>query len=175
MGLLMSAMTRARLGDVADYDSAIADAATRYGVDPSLLRSIMGVESGGNPDARGASGEIGLMQVMPSTAQMVDPTVTPSDLWDPVTNIDIGAQYLAHQLQRYGGNVVQAVSAYNAGTATDQNQSYVARVLGAILPTQESTPGDGPTLDVPTWFEEHTWLTLGLAGLAVWVLMGRLR
>jgi soluble lytic murein transglycosylase-like protein len=148
MGLLMSAMARARLGAVSDYDSAITDAAERYGVSPDLIRSIMGVESSGNPDASGAAGEVGLMQVMPSTAQGVDPSVTPAALWDPVTNIDIGVHYLADQLRRYGGNVAQAVSAYNAGHATDANQSYVDKVIGTLWPTP-ATDASG-ALDVST-------------------------
>lgn len=173
----MSTIHRARLGAVSDYDQEIEDAAARYGVDPDLIRSIMGVESGGNPDAQGAAGEVGLMQVMPGTAQMVDPSVSRADLWDPVTNIDVGVHYLATQLTRYGGNVAKAVSAYNAGTATDRNQSYVEKVFGAVWPTSSSgdSSSPGPLDDAApvVWVQEHPILVAGLAVLTLWWLMGR--
>lgn len=176
MGLLMSSMQRARLGAVADYDAEIVEAAQRYGVDPDLIRSIMGVESDGNPDARGAAGEVGLMQVMPATARSVDPSVSTSDLWDPITNIDVGAHYLANQLARYGGDVAKAVSAYNAGTATSRNQPYVDKVFGAVWPAASDATGDPGPFDSTApvaWVQDHPVLVLGLAVVTLWWLTGR--
>lgn len=90
------------------------------GLDPYLVAAIIREES--QYDARAVSrvGAIGLMQVMPATAQTLArrlgaPDVTRDDLFDQETNIRIGARYLTQLLQQFSGNVVLAVAAYNAG------------------------------------------------------------
>src|SRR5215469_16628185 len=74
-----------------DYDSLIVAAANQYNVDPQLLKSIISVESSGNPQAYNrASGATGLMQFIPSTAQ--EQGVLPSD---PGSWVNGGAGYLS--------------------------------------------------------------------------------
>jgi soluble lytic murein transglycosylase len=89
-------------------------------VDPFLAAAIIREES--HYDARALSrvGAIGLMQVMPTTAQAVAkklgvPQVTRDDLFDQEINIRFGVRYLEQLLQQYAGNVMYAVAAYNAG------------------------------------------------------------
>ncbi|HJU03703.1 MAG TPA: transglycosylase SLT domain-containing protein [Nitrospiraceae bacterium] len=89
-------------------------------VDPFLAAAIIREES--HYDARALSrvGAIGLMQVMPTTAQAVAkklglPQVTRDDLFDQEINIRFGVRYLEQLLQQYGGNVIYTVAAYNAG------------------------------------------------------------
>jgi hypothetical protein len=177
MGLLMTSMRR--LGSAGEWTAQADEAAARYGVDPSVLLAVIEVESSGDPAARGAAGEVGLMQVMPATAQMVRPGISEAELWDPATNVDVGAAYFARQLQRYGGDVAAAISAYNAGTATPRNQSYVDRVLGAIgtwwrgddTPTPVDAPdccADGGPGGVGGWMQAHPYLTVGAALAALW-------
>jgi soluble lytic murein transglycosylase-like protein len=89
----------------------LADAAAdKYGLPRSLVRGVMGAESAGRADAVSAKGAIGLMQLMPGTAQElgVDP-------WDPVQNVDAGARYLRLLLEKYNGGLWHALAAYNAG------------------------------------------------------------
>ncbi len=104
-----------------------------YGVDPALILAVIGAESSGDPSARGAAGEVGLMQVMPATASwMLGRPVGAGELRDPSLNVRAGAAYLAWQQGRYGGDTAAVVSAYNAGVATDRNPGYVARVFAVL-------------------------------------------
>jgi soluble lytic murein transglycosylase-like protein len=91
------------------YAGMINDAATRNGVEPSLLAGLAWVESGFRPDAVSSAGAIGLGQLMPGTAATlgVDPT-------DPAANLD-GAARMLHGLIEQFGDVRVALAAYNAG------------------------------------------------------------
>lgn len=91
-------------------------------LDPYLAAAIIREES--QYDARAVSrvGAIGLMQLMPSTAQAVAQrhggTVARDDLFDQETNIRYGVRYLEQLLGQFNGNLVHAVAAYNAGPPT---------------------------------------------------------
>ena len=86
------------------------DAADRYGLPRSLIRSVMSAESGGNPRAVSPKGAIGLMQLMPGTAKVLG--VNPAD---PAQNMDAGVRYLRDLLVLYDGHLRHALAAYNAG------------------------------------------------------------
>jgi soluble lytic murein transglycosylase-like protein len=89
----------------------LADAAAdKYGLPRSLVRSVMAAESGYQADAISPKGAIGLMQLMPATAQVlgVDP-------YDPAQNVDAGTRYLRALLEKYDGGLWHALAAYNAG------------------------------------------------------------
>lgn len=89
----------------------LADAAAdKYGLPRKLVRSVMAAESGFSPQAVSPKGAIGLMQLMPATAQTLG--VNPND---PVQNVDAGARYLRDLLVRYDGYLWHALAAYNAG------------------------------------------------------------
>ena len=75
------------------YDDALMNEARRHGLDPRLLKSIMGAESEFNPKARSPKGALGLMQVMPATAESMG--VPKALLKDPWQNIKAGAAYIA--------------------------------------------------------------------------------
>ncbi len=89
----------------------LADAAAdRYGLPHWLVREVMHLESGFQPEVVSPKGAIGLMQLMPETAQVlgVDPR-------DPAQNADAGARYLRDLLDKYDGRLWHALAAYNAG------------------------------------------------------------
>jgi soluble lytic murein transglycosylase-like protein len=89
----------------------LADAAAdKYGLPRALVRSVMAAESGFQKNALSPKGAIGLMQLMPGTAQtlQVDP-------FDPAQNADAGARYLRDLLEKYDGKLWHALAAYNAG------------------------------------------------------------
>jgi soluble lytic murein transglycosylase-like protein len=89
----------------------MADAAAdRYGLPRALVRSVMAAESGFAPLAISPKGAIGLMQLMPGTAQVLG-----ADPHDPVQNVDAGARYLRDLLEKYNYGLRHALAAYNAG------------------------------------------------------------
>ncbi len=92
---------------------ALSQAASVYGLDESLLLAIMVVESRCNPQARSNRGAVGLMQLMPSTADWLGVRVN-----DSRENILGGAKYMAMLLKQFNGDIERALAAYNAGPAT---------------------------------------------------------
>jgi hypothetical protein len=89
----------------------LADAAAdRYGLPRELVRSVMAAESGFQPAAISPKGAIGLMQLMPGTAQTLG-----VDAHDPAQNVDAGARYLRDLLEKYNYGLRHALAAYNAG------------------------------------------------------------
>jgi soluble lytic murein transglycosylase-like protein len=93
------------------FEEIISEAATRHGLDPDLIRAIIQIESGGIPDARSSKGAIGLMQLMPETSL----NLAVSNPFDPKANIWGGTKYLSQLLERFRGNLVLTLAAYNAG------------------------------------------------------------
>ncbi len=89
----------------------IKAAAGRYGVEESLVRAVILMESGGNPGAVSDAGAMGLMQLMPSTAKGLGV----DDPFDPVQNLDGGVRYLRQLLDRYNGDESLALAAYHSG------------------------------------------------------------
>ena len=91
----------------------LADAAAdRYGLPRVLVRSVMAAESGFEPLAISPKGAIGLMQLMPGTAQVLG-----ADPHDPAQNVDAGTRYLRDLLEKYNYGLRHALAAYNAGPA----------------------------------------------------------
>jgi soluble lytic murein transglycosylase len=101
-------------------------------VDPLLVAAIIREESQYDRHAVSRVGAIGLMQVMPATANAVAqrhrlPMVTRDDLFDQETNIRIGARYVEQLLGQFAGNVVATIAAYNAGPIVVTNWSAAHR------------------------------------------------
>lgn len=98
------------------YWSHIEREARRQGLDPYLVAALMRQESRFESEAVSPAGAVGLMQLMPGTARrLAGGPVSRRRLYDPETNIRLGARYLAQLLQRYGGETEKAVASYNAG------------------------------------------------------------
>jgi len=97
--------------DPVDLEDLIIKNSEKYGVDEDLVRAVIKMESGGNPKAVSSAGAQGLMQLMPSTAEMLGV----KDPFDPEQNVDGGVRYLRDMLQRYGGNERLGLAAYHSG------------------------------------------------------------
>ena len=129
-----------------DIDAAIDAAAARHHVDPSLVRSVVKVESNFNPNAVSRKGAMGLMQLMPSTAR----SLNVSNPFDPAQNVDAGVRHLRKLLDSYGGNVRLTLAAYNAGAGAvarsagvphfRETQDYVRRITNLYHGGSEPGP-----------------------------------
>jgi len=97
------------------YRALIETEARREGLAAEIAEAVMAVESGYNPAAIGSVGEIGLMQILPSTARMLGFVGSNADLAVPATNIHYGVRYLAQAWRLAGGDLCTAVMKYRAG------------------------------------------------------------
>jgi hypothetical protein len=97
------------------YVQLVMEEARRQGVPPALADAVAVVESGYNVMARGTSGEVGLMQILPSTAAQLGFSGTTEQLFVPWTNIHFGVAYLARAWSLSGGSVCRALMKYRAG------------------------------------------------------------
>jgi soluble lytic murein transglycosylase-like protein len=130
-----TANTTLNAGTPSQYDAQITAAATKYGLDPALLKGLIRQESNFDAGARSGAGAQGLTQLMPGTASSLG-----VDASDPAQAIDGGARYLKQQLDRFGGDPSKALAAYNAGPGAvakyggvppyAETQNYVQKVLG---------------------------------------------
>jgi len=116
----------------AQYGSIVARYAATYGVPVSLAHAVIRVESNYNPNARGSAGEIGLMQIKPSTARMMGYSGGAGGLFNPETNIKFGMKYLAMAHSLGGGTTCGTVLKYNAGHAATRmnpvSSAYCSKV-----------------------------------------------
>ena len=127
------------------YDAIIREAADLYKVDVALIRSVVQAESSFNPLALSRVGAMGLMQLMPSTADALDV----ENPFDPRENIMAGTRYLKDLLKRHKGNVALTLASYNAGPGTvaryrgrvppfKETRKYVKRITGLIADAKQS-------------------------------------
>ncbi len=120
----------------AQYSSQVLAAAKETSVEPALIHAVISVESGYNPAARSHAGAVGLMQLMPQTAERYGVT----NRLDPEQNIRGGARYLRDLKALFANNLQLVLAAYNAGEQAvvkygnrvppyRETAAYVPRVL----------------------------------------------
>jgi len=116
-----------------DIEHIVTEASRKYGVESALIKSVIAVESNGDPQAVSPAGARGLMQLMPATAAELGVT----DPFDPAQNVMAGTRYLRQLMDRYQGDVKLALAAYNWGmgnlekrpeTLPKETREYIARV-----------------------------------------------
>lgn len=97
------------------YSEYVEKYSKQYNIDPLLIYSIIKAESNFTPESTSNSGAIGLMQLMKSTANGLDGSITEENLYDEETNIKTGINYFNQLLSHYNQNINLAIIAYNAG------------------------------------------------------------
>jgi soluble lytic murein transglycosylase-like protein len=126
---------------VRDRDKILAHVkhhAGRHGIDPLLVRAVIEVESGFQPEAVSRAGAQGLMQIMPATGKELGLEAP----FDPESNIEAGIRYLRQMLNQFE-TVPLALAAYNAGPNAvrryggippfAETESYVQKVFSLYL------------------------------------------
>jgi soluble lytic murein transglycosylase-like protein len=132
-------LSAAELANREKIQQMIREVSVRYRVDPALVRAVIETESNWNSKAVSRKGALGLMQLVPGTAQQLGV----SNAFDPKQNLDGGVRYLRTLLQRYNGDLDRALAAYNAGPgAVDraggipryrETQNYVQKVTDSYF------------------------------------------
>ena len=120
------------------FQKTVNEAARENNLDPRLVNAVIEQESGFNPNAVSEAGALGLMQLMPNTARHLGV----KDPLNPHENVRAGTKYLSSLLNRYQGNVVLALSAYNAGPANvdkyqgvppfEETKNYVRKIINKL-------------------------------------------
>ena len=118
-----------------EIDNLISKYADKNGLDEDFVKAVINQESGFNPNATSHCGAMGLMQLMPSTAQGLGV----KDAYNPEQNIEGGTKYLKGLMDRFGNDKSLALAAYNAGPNAvkkyggippyAETQNYVKKVL----------------------------------------------
>jgi hypothetical protein len=137
-GTVVGAPRMQHMQDVADkYGKDILKATLDTNVSPALVLAVIGIESAGKSDAVSSAGAVGLMQLIPATAERFGVT----DSSDPVQNIKGGVAYLDWLLKEFDNDPVMVLAAYNAGEGAvrdndgvppySETRDYVPKVLAA--------------------------------------------
>lgn len=109
--LFLQIEARAEPGSPQRFDSLIESVAEEYGLEASLIHSIIRTESNYDPNAVSSKGAVGLMQLMPETAKRYGVR----NLYDPRQNIEGGVKYLKDLMNLFEGKTDHVLAAYNAG------------------------------------------------------------
>ncbi len=130
-----------------EIQSLVADTSSRHKVDPGLVHAIIQVESDYNPNALSRKGAMGLMQLIPATADRFGV----SNPFNAKQNIEGGVTYLKYLLNLFGGDVDLSLAAYNAGEHRvlktnavpdiSETRTYVKKVEDLYQPGSSVDPG----------------------------------
>ena len=149
-----------------------AQMAERYGVDPEIFSRLVAKESGWNPNAKGAAGELGYTQPLKETAENPGFGVTPlKDRSDPVDNLRFGAEYLGALIEEFDGDYNKALMAYNGGpgnvirgTVSDAARMYASDLMGGKEVKSSSAPA--PRTSNPAQAEDRAGQQAVAKGIA---------
>ena len=143
------------------FGAQIVTVAKRHEIDPLLVAAVAQTESAFDTLAVSPKGALGLMQMMPATAEQYGV----ANVYDPSENLDAGASYLASLLRRFDGDLVLALAAYNAGPGK------VSRFQG-MPPFRETRKFTNSVLRLYVEHHRAAWAAVNPRGLDFAVLAG---
>ncbi len=114
------------------YDTIIVKHASANGVPLNLARAVVRIESNFRANARGRAGEVGLMQIKPTTARSMGYGGSVKGLYHPETNIKYGMKYLGMAHKLGGGSVCGTILKYNAGHGARRMNNISAAYCGKV-------------------------------------------
>lgn len=109
---------------IGEYDHIISTKSYKYNIEPAIIKAVITAESNWDPRAVSHKGAIGLMQLMPTTAE----DMLVNNPFDPEENIEGGTRYLRHLLNRFNGDLDLALAAYNAGPARVERSGGIPKI-----------------------------------------------
>ncbi len=133
-----------------EISALIESASKKTSLQPEVLHAVMKQESAFKPCAVSAKGAQGLMQLMPSTVDLLHV----ADPFDPTQNVAAGAAFLKQLLDKYKGDLRLALVAYNAGpnragapesnSFPDETQQYIANIFAELGSQTSKAPATEP-------------------------------
>ncbi|MCY3970380.1 MAG: lytic transglycosylase domain-containing protein [Acidobacteria bacterium] len=143
------------------FGTQIVAVAERHEIDPLLVAAVVQTESAFDRLAVSPQGALGLMQMMPKTAEEFGV----ANVYDPGQNLDAGASYLASLLRRFDGDLVLALAAYNAGPGKVER-------MGGMPPFRETRKFTENVLRLYVEHHRAAWAAVNPRGLDFAVLAG---
>jgi len=140
-----------------EFDTFVKPNADKLKLDPAWIFSVMRQESSYQYDARSSSNALGLMQLLPATAQQmadefrIQKFKVPDSLFQPEINIRLGTTYFSRLTTMFSGNIPMALAAYNAGPARLKRWLSSRKDLDGLQAKASSSP------DVEIWMDELPW------------------
>lgn len=140
-----------------EYQAAVARESKTFDMPENWIRSLMRQESSFRPDARSSSNAMGVMQLIPPTAQEVAMDLKlknfkiPESVLDPDINIKLGTSYMARMLRTFSGNMPLSLAAYNAGPTRLRRWLNARKDLAGLEVQVTSNP------EVEIWMDELPW------------------
>jgi len=127
-----------------DIDELIETFSNKYGIDGDFIKAVIKQESGFNPNATSKKGAMGLMQLMPKTAESLGII----DAYNPSENIEGGVKHLKKLIDKYDNNLELALAAYNAGEGAvkkyggippyKETKNYVENIMSSYNKVKEA-------------------------------------
>jgi hypothetical protein len=167
----LAVVSETRMRGRAAYLPVLTREAQARGLPPAVADAVATVESGYQAAAVGGVGEVGIMQVRPTTAAMLGHKGSAADLFVPETNIRFGVTYLARAWQLAGGDLCRALMKYRAGHGEERmtplSVEYCRRarvhlasigspLAGAPLPVAGTSAAPAPARPTPGGAERVT-------------------
>jgi soluble lytic murein transglycosylase-like protein len=146
------------------YEKLIQKYSDQVGIDAILVLSLIKQESAFRTYARSGSGAMGLMQLMPMTANDVDPKVEQRDVYSSATNIRLGTLYLKRLLKRFDGNIALSLAGYNAGPTRVSRWRRAADPELSMTEWIETIPYEETRGYVSTIIRNYYWYSYLLYG-----------